>query len=389
MTTGSSTVASVLMVSGEFPPLLGGIGDYTVRLADALVAEQVDVSLFVPAACEGRATPAPIAGTFDVWSWSTARELYRCLREWGANWLHIQHNASIYGSHPAAYLLPRHLRWLGWSGRIAVTFHDLNRPWLFPKAGRVRDWAVAELARNADVVFAADTGDVEQLRSFGASVHQVPIGSNIPPVGAGYEPESVRRRLRVPEGSFTVGHFGTSLGLDVVLRAVAEMPHAVLVLVGKSPRREGVAEITRLPAPLLALVDDLGIAGRLRWTGHLPAAEVAESLAACDVVTMPYPAGASLRHGGMLAALSQGRAVITSTPARPMPCLAPGDTFLTVPPDDPQALVAAITRVMSDQNLRLRLERSAAAAAGEVFSWEAIAREHTRLYGSFITEAAV
>lgn len=376
----------VLFVSGECAPMRGGIGDYTAKLTLALVAAGIEPSLFVPAGSLSPGESVPIAGTFGRWCWGTLPELHRALVDTGADWLHVQHQVSGYRSHLSAYAFPRYLRWKRWPGRIAVTFHDTNPPWLFRRGARLwwefsRTRVFGTLARDADVAIAADPAHVEELEDLGATVRQVPIGSaigcHVPQAG---DAERVRRRFGIPPTAVLIGHFGTPIGLETLLEALQSLPDSVLMLIGKQRELANKYHIEKLTAKLLTVIDELGIDQRLRWTDHLAEAQVAECMSACDVIVLPYEAGASLRHSGLMAAITQGKAVITSRRDRPLPGLVDGETVLMFPCGDATALAEAIGTVVGDPARRAALERNAAAAAREVFSWEAIAEAHRRIY---------
>ena len=371
----------VMIVSDQFPPAKGGIGDYTALLSDALVACGVRVSLFVREGSDPKASRAPIAATFDRWSWAALSHLHRTLVATDAEWVHLQHNGGMYGScRLAAYFLPRYLRWKRWPGKIAVTFHDINRPPLFPKAGRLRDWVLGDLARNADVAFAADDSDILALRRLGANAQQVPIGSNIRPICLNDAAiGSIRSRYHIPTDYTLLGHFGTTIGLDTVFRALPSLKKTSLLLIGKRNEIGSHGEIDRVPKDLHTLLEMTGCSHRVRWTSHLSAEEVSHALAACDVVALPYPAGASLRHGGLIAAICQGRAIVTTTPQTPLGKLLAQQIFLTVPPGDPSALAAAVRKISSDNATKTNLEAAAVAVRG-YFSWDSIAREHLSWY---------
>jgi glycosyltransferase involved in cell wall biosynthesis len=376
----------VLIVTGEYPPTLGGIGDYTCKLTDALAQAGVEPLLFVPVGSSQHSARVPIAATYDTWSWSTLQGLHRALLETGADWLHVQHQVNMYKSHLAAYAIPRYLRWKRWPGRVAVTFHDINPPMLFSRGTRLwwrlaRDWILADLARNADIAIAADPSHVDAIAGFGATVRQVPIGSNIAASTATEEALGrIRRLYAVPDDAFVIGHFGTPVGLETLLHALRHFPHAVLLLIGKQQALVNKSHVEKLTSKLLDAIENSSVGERLRWTGHLPESEAAAAMTACDVIVLPYEAGASLRHGGLMAAITQGRAVITSSPSQPMPGLAEGEAILTFPRGDPQALVAAIRKVADRPEIRKQLERNATTAAHSVFSWEAIAEAHRQIY---------
>lgn len=371
----------VLIVSDQFPPAKGGIGDYTALLSNALVDCDVRVSLFVREGSNPKACRAPIAAMFHRWSWAALSQLHRTLVATNADWVHFQHNGGLYSSCPlAGYFLPRYLRWKRWPGKIAVTFHDLNRAYLFPWADRLRDWVLADLANSADVVFAADSSDVAELSLSASTVRQVPIGSNIPiSVGEAANRACVREKYRIPKNCFLVGHFATVAGLDTLLDAIATVPNAVLILVGKTQDRGHPGAINIVPDWMHEQIQRLGLMPRVRWTSHLLTNDVADVLSSCDLLALPYPHGASLRHGGLLACIAQARPVITTDPPKPMPGLTPGAAILATKPRDAIALANAIDQVLCDEALRNRLVAGALLARG-FFSWDRIAEYHRAAY---------
>ena len=376
-----NAMPSVLIVSDQFPPTKGGIGDYTALLANSLIDRGARVSLFVPKGSVHSNCRASIAAAYPTWSWFTLGLLHRTLESTGTQWVHLQHNGGMYQNcRLAAYLLPLYLRWKRWPGRIAVTFHDINRRPLFPKANALMDWLIRRLAKDADLVIAADTTDVDTLRGFGATAYQVPIGSNIPVADENTETRAhIRARYGIPPDHFLLGHFGTALGLEILFEAVSRLPLATLLLVGKTVSRGNLGAIDQVPDSIREKLKRLGIESRVRWTSHLPVTDVADALFACDAIVLPYPAGASLRHGGMLAALSQARAIITTTPQKPLGSIISARTLVTVPPGDVSALVTAIAEVLENPDRKSELEK-AAFAARDFFSWETISREHMKYY---------
>src|SRR5205814_7372545 len=110
----------------------------------------------------------------------TVSSVLRARRNSGSHVAHIQYQTGAYEMRPTINLLPWLLR-RKWGGAVVVTFHDLRVPYLFPKAGPVREWANRLLARTADAVIATNPEDAEQLVSWGVKrVRLIPIGSNIP-----------------------------------------------------------------------------------------------------------------------------------------------------------------------------------------------------------------
>jgi glycosyltransferase involved in cell wall biosynthesis len=242
----------------------------------------------------------------------------------------------------------------------------------------------------ADWLGLARTGLSSKLRP-------IPIGSNIecrPP--ANYDRFTQRAQWGAHPPTWLLAYFGflnSGKGGETLARTLAELVHvghpARLLMVGgvvgaSDPTNEAyLAHVERLIA-------DLGVADLVQWTGFTASDQVSANLLAADCAVLPYREGASLRHGSLMAALAHGLPII-STQANAQeehaqqlfPMLRDGDSALLVPPEDPSRLAAAVERVMTDPELRLRLSQ-AAAGLSKQFTWVAIARRHLEVYGELV-----
>ena len=207
--------------------------------------------------------------------------------------------------------------------RAAVTFHDLRVPYLFPKAGPLRRWIVHELARGCDLAITTNRDDQEALRQALRPERPVqalvPIGSNIAPPQAlaGYDRDAWRARWGVGPGDLLLCFFGfvnDRKGVDTLLQALkllvaepgeAANPH--LVMIGGQTGASDPTNVAYL-ARIRALIDELGLGERVRWTGYTPAEEVSANFWAADLCVLPFRDGASFLHGTFHAALAHGMA---------------------------------------------------------------------------------
>jgi len=313
----------VLFVSGEFPPLQGGVGDYTRELGLALhdLGSQVHV---VTSTGGGPVSGIEVQPIIERWNWSCWRAILDLVARQQPDVLHIQYQAAAYGLHPAINLLPRRLARLGEQRpRTVVTFHDLKVPYLFPKAGPLRRWVVNELARRSDAAITTNRADFESLKAqLGRPPALIPIGSNIAPhPPADYDRRAWRARWGLL--SERQGPANPQL-LFIGGRTGASDPTNVAYLQG-----------------IQALIAELGLAERVHWTGFVPPEEVSASFLAADICALPFRGGASFLHGTFHAALTHGAAIVTTRPRVPLPELADGDNVLLVPPEDPAALAEA------------------------------------------------
>ncbi|HIQ11658.1 MAG TPA: glycosyltransferase family 1 protein [Caldilineales bacterium] len=383
-------IKRILLVTGEYPPMQGGVADYTRELARAFVRAGREVGILTST----QATP-PV-GDADVaifphiehWGWGLWDALDAFTADWQPDVVHFQYQTAAYGMHPAVNLWA----WRPWSQRpravTAVTFHDLLPPYLFPKAHwlGLRRWVTHTLARTLDIAITTNPKDTAQLRPIRPDVIEIPIGSNIPDASPeGVDRASWRARWGVPEDAALICYFGflnASKGgemlVDVLNALVAEGRNAHLLMIGG---RVGASDPTNRAylEKVEARIAANGVVDRVHWTGHIPAQQVSAAFHISDVCLLPYQDGASYRRGSFMAALEHGMAIVTTPPALPYPDLEDGETLLYAPPDDVQSMAAAVARVIADESLRQRLGRHAKALSRQ-FGWDAIAAACLRAY---------
>lgn len=371
----------ILFVTGEYPPLPGGVGAYTAELGQALVEQGVQVSVLTSHNVGPEAGSIPVYPTIRRWDWSLWAKIRQQAQTIGADWVHIQYQTAAYAMHPAINLAPGWWRRQGKAFRVAWTYHDLLVPYLFPKAGRVRRWVTERPAASSDLVIVTNEGDRLALAAHQYAAVNIPIGSNI----AGRLLSPAERQQRRQQRGYTdadlvIGYFGFlnhSKGGLTLVETLAQLVqsgcNARLLMIGE---RVGASDPTNF-AYLQAvekLVAARGLAARVQWTGHQAAAEVSADLGACDLLLLPYVDGASLRRGTLLAALAHGCAIVTTTPQSPLPELVDGRDLLYVAPAA-AAAATAIRRLQTLPQLQAEL-RAQAHRASQQFTWSRIAAQH-------------
>lgn len=382
----------ILFVTGEFPPMQGGVGDYTRELGLALAGLGCEVDVLAPAD-SGPVSGLGVHPAISRWDWRYWRDVLALVRSHQPDVIHVQYQAAAYGMHPATNLLPLRLRALGDSRpRCVVTFHDLKVPYLFPKAGPVRRWVVNELARRSDAAITTNREDWEALqRVLGRPPALIPIGSNITPrLPASYERTAWRARWGAGPKDLLLCHFGfvnDRKGVDTLLQALdlltplpAEWDTWMLLMIGGKTGSSDPTNVAYL-AQIETLMARLGLAERVVWTGYVPPEEVTASFDAADLCILPYRDGVSFLHGTLHAALAHGTPIITTVPRVKLPELEQEGNVVLVPPGQPQELAEAILRVSADPELRRALGTGAEVLSRR-FRWEKIAAQTLELYQS-------
>lgn len=385
------------LIAGEFPPMQGGVGDFTRELARALAAQGHAVHVLTSrsqAEQDDASEPYIIHRTVPDWGWRCWPAVGRWIADHRPDVVNLQYQAAAYAMRPAIHLLPWRLRRSSIRPAVVVTYHDLKVPYLFPKAGPLRWQAVLALARWADAAIVTNEEDHLTLGSHSSlaqAMALIPIGSNIavqPP--AGYDRAAWRERYGVTPGDLLLAYFGflnQSKGGETLVRAlyklVADPPPAVtgrthLLLVGGQVGSSDPTNVAYL-RHIETLVAQLGLKDRVHRSGYTPPEQVSANLLAADVCVLPYRDGASFRRGSFMAALAHSRPIVSTRPQVPLPELRHGENVLLVPPDDADALAAAVARLAADPALRQRLGNGAGELARQ-FTWERIAARTADLF---------
>ena len=385
----------ILLISGEYPPMQGGVGDYTHELGKAFVTLGADVDVLTSSSATGAqgvpgaAEPA-VYPLVSRWSWNSLALILRQIGELRPDVVHIQYQTGAFAMHPAINVLP----WWGkrrlgaQAPRLLVTYHDVNIPYLFPKAGPVRDWVTQLIGRHCDATIVTNEEDRQWTAAYrwARPPELIPIGSNIhPSLPADYDRQQQRARWGFTPADTVLCYFGflnESKGGETLIRVLDRLVRGghncrLLMIGGKlgasDPTNAAYAQSVD------GLIDSLGLAGRIRWTGFTTSEEVSANLMAADICLLPYRDGASFRRGSFMAALAHGRPIVSTIPRVTVSEMVDGDNIALAPADDVAQLAARVEALSADPALRERLGRGARTLS-ERFAWDVIARRTMEIY---------
>lgn len=375
------------MITGEYPPLEGGVGDFTRELGMALHADGHEVHILTSQMNDRQPSPVQedeLTIYRDIYDWdrSTHAEITRWINTLALDVVNIQYQAAAYQMRGGINFYPRaqkqHL-----AAPIVVTYHDLLPPYLFPKAGPLRRWSVRQLAQHANGIIVTNGDDYTALttameRSL-PPTRLIPIGSNIAPQPpASYDRTAWRTARSIYPNDMLIGFFGflnRGKGVETLIEALGQLVAAGLpahlIFIGG---RTGSSDSTnaRYADEIDALIEKAGLSAHVQRTGYTTPAEVSAALLAVDVCALPYRNGASLRHGTLHAALAHGNAIVTTTPQTETPQLQDGKNVMLVPSEDAPALANALRLLWMESHMRMDIGQQAAQLSRE-FSWERIA----------------
>ena len=159
----------------------------------------------------------------------------------------------------------------------------------------------------------------------------------------------------VDRGAFVfAGRLTAQKSLDIALEAVAATPEARLVVIGEGPER----------ARLERLTSELELNGRVQFTGPRPRAEVLAALSSATAALVPS-SWENLPHAAV-EALAVGTPVVATAVGGVPEVVHDGENGLLVPPGSPDALAAAMARLVADVELRDGLAARARDSVGHL-----------------------
>ena len=127
----------------------------------------------------------------------------------------------------------------------------------------------------------------------------------------------------------------------------------------------------------------MGVADRVQFSGKLPKREVLAALARAQAIVIPSKVGAGGDMEGtpvvLCEAMAAGVPIVASDLGGLGECVDDGITGILVPPDDPDALAATLTKVLSGSVDLDALGRAAATEAARSLDIAAIGAAYSEV----------
>ncbi|MFE3451794.1 glycosyltransferase [Nonomuraea sp. NPDC059194] len=233
------------------------------------------------------------------------------------------------------------------------------------------------LGRRADAVIAGCGDEESELIRMGVPRDHIAV------IPCGVDVDRFRRQgSAAARGTrkrlLHVGPLSPDRGAHTVVRALAAVPEAELVLAG-GPPADGLEE-DREARRLRTLAEQAGVADRVSVLGRVPKVSVARLMRSADLVmTLPREAPEGIVA---LEAMACGVPVIASAVGAHLDAVVDGVTGILVPPDRPAQTARLIRELLADPTRRTALGYAGADRARSRYSWERVSQELLRVYES-------
>lgn len=317
----------ILLITGSFPPMRCGVGDYTHQLAMAL-ARDTQLQVAVLTSREAAPSVSPDFVFFPVvetWNWRELNTILDVIRKWAPDLVHIQYPTLGYGHKGLPWLLPLCLRLAGYP--VVQTWHEIYLlKFLFKSRFVFRFIAKAVVPGGLVVVREDYQRKTEALLRWvflNKTVRFIPNASVIPTVKLTVaETESLRAHYARPNARM-IAYFGFIYPRKRVelLFQIADASDSHLVIIGDSFREEDLrnfSESTKASRivyhqSLRQLAEAEAWKGKVTMSGFLPNHEAARVIAAADAVVLPILDGGGGWNTSVHGAQAQGTFVLTTS----------------------------------------------------------------------------
>ena len=373
------------LVTGEYPPMQGGIGAHCHMLASTLVQQGHDVSIFSRDGTTESNTNIALHSPIKTWNIGGLRQLNSWAMEQELDVINLHFQTAAFDMSPWIHFASRFV------GEIPIitTFHDLRVPYLFPKAGKLRNWMVMHLARSSTAVIATNHEDFQQLASI-PNKAIIPIGSSIPTQPPNdYNRDTWRNNLGLNEDAYLVAHFGFinhSKGIEHLLQAttnlLAEGIPIHLVMIGGTTGSSDASNVAYVNT-VENQITTLDLNNKIFWTGYVDAEQVSAYLDCADVIALPFRDGASYRRSSLMAAIEHACAITTTQPTIPIPAFQHQENIWLVERDDTADLAKALRELYTSPERRDSL-KSGTKQLRQHFDWDMIAEQHVQFFQTII-----
>lgn len=347
----------ILFVTGAFPPMACGVGDYTARLVARLAAfPELDIGVLTSfSASKCLDPPEHFFPVVKKWNCSELTNVMHVINSYQPDIVHLQYPSSF-----GRTLLPNFLPIICSAKKIHTvqTWHEL------PIYSQVINAVPSDTLVVVDPRYPAAYPLPYRAVIRHKQCAYIPIGSNIPNAMLSQtERIEVRRRYNA-EHSRLIVYFGFAAphkGIEDLFQ-IADPDRDRLVLICRldSDNPSHVSLSRHIESPPWK--------ERCLVTGYLAEVDVARLLAVADAAIFPFRDGATPRNGSVLAARLQGSFVVTTH--RTLRGYSPDEHTVYTAPGDVLAMREAVDTYAGTRFVGIPA----------VAPWEEIAKEHCNLY---------
>ena len=257
--------------------------------------------------------------------------------------------------------------------RIIMQFYSIELRWVNERIAVLRGF-LRRAIRTADRVVAISTSTAREVAALAGNdvpIEVIPYAVEMP------EPKAS------PHDDATILYVGRLVerkGVAYLIDAAASLPRAKVVIIGDGPEREALEARAR----------ERGVMDRVQFRGWVSPQELDQAYATATAFALPAVVDKRGDTEGLgmvlLEAMSYYVPVVTTAMGGITDIVDNEQTGLIVPPNDADALAAALRRLIDDRALAARLGAAGEEVIEQRFSWPRIIDQFAAIYDGLRTD---
>lgn len=299
----------VLLITGSFPPMRCGVGDYCYNLAKSLNAESgVTIGILTSTSVKIKTlsdSGIELFPVIETWSLIEALKVIKIILQWSPDIVHIQYPTQGYGNGLLPWMMPLISFFL--RKKVVQTWHEeysrRNAPWLFLKS-LVPSGLIFVRPQYKDNLHSHLRWVLWQKK-----IVFIPNASAIPRVELSAKLKNILRNKYLKKQKRLIVFFGfvyPHKGIELLFD-IADPNLDQIIIAGEiNDNSEYFHQIIKH-----TLIEPWK--GKVTITGFLSAKDAAELLAVTDVVILPFRAGGGEWNTSIHGAVLNGAFVITTS----------------------------------------------------------------------------
>lgn len=300
----------VCMITGTFPPIKCGVGDYSNILCNYLSqVEEVNLSIITTEGIN-KNNKYKVYDVVKNWDNSELKKIINKINDINPDIVHIQYPTLAYKKNIMINMLPYFLHK---KYKIITTIHEYSDN---STLGKLRIWPnifFSDAIIVVDKHYISDIKKVKFLRK--RDFYYVNIGSNIPKSNIDKkERDATRNKILKNNCNRILGYFGfinRTKGIESILYAINNLKEqnklkTIFLIIGELKQDDEYHN------SIINLINKFHLNDYIYITGYLKSQDVGKYINASDFMVLPFVNGLSSKNGSFLASIQEGKHIVTT-----------------------------------------------------------------------------
>ncbi len=380
----------LLVISSDYPDIIGGVSGYTYNLCKAFVDEGIEVYVLTANDPRIKSDNNPkVLPIIKKWSFFELPKIINTINDINPDFISLQYVPYMYNYYGMPMWVVIFALWLRFKGfKLITTFHeicivfDLNpKYWIVAIIQRLIAYLLS-FASNKIIVSIEYSRKI--LYPFKNKIVQIPIGSNILPLDVPEDQKNVLRKKIAPNNEIIISTFG-KIGHyrrdDILLEAIKKVKESKggvlikLLFLGESSKV--------LKENLSREINQLNLQSTVSFLGYLDVKELYKYLLISNIfvlLNVDIRGGITVKSTSVAAAYAAGLPVIGCKGLITDNFFRDGENVLFVKSLTVDAVADSIMKLVNDTNFRNNLANQAFESYKKELAWDIISNKYKDIF---------